>query len=57
MLGYFAALALKSRSEPIEDLEIVPPLIDPAAPDFDVIHAAVADATAPQGRAGSTATD
>jgi len=57
MLGYFAQLALKARDEPVADLEIVPPLIDPAAPDFDVIHSAVADATAPGGRAGSAATD
>jgi LCP family protein required for cell wall assembly len=55
MLGYFAQLALKARSEPIDDLEIVPPLIDPAAPDFDVIHSAVANATAPEARAGSAA--
>ncbi|MFD3448498.1 LCP family protein [Microbacteriaceae bacterium 4G12] len=56
-LGYFAQLALKARSEPITDLEIVPPLIDPAAPDFDLIHSTIADATAPAGRTGSTATD
>jgi polyisoprenyl-teichoic acid--peptidoglycan teichoic acid transferase len=57
MLGYFAQLAMKARSEPIEDLEIVPPLIDPAAPDFDVVHSAVAAATAPVEPTGSSAAD
>jgi LCP family protein required for cell wall assembly len=57
MLGYFAQLAMKARSEPISDLEIVPPLIDPAAPDFDLIHSTIAEATSAAGSTGTTAAD
>lgn len=42
MLGYFVDLAGKSRVLPVDKLEIVPPLIDVAQPDFDYIHQLVA---------------
>ncbi len=42
MLGYFVDLAGKSRVLPVNKLEIVPPLIDVAQPDFDYIHQLVA---------------
>ena len=38
MLGYFADLALKTREQPIEDLELVPPLVDPEFPDVPAIR-------------------
>lgn len=36
-------LALKAKKLPTSSLDVVPPLIQPGAPDFDVIRAAVAD--------------
>jgi LCP family protein required for cell wall assembly len=36
-------LALKAKKLPTSSLAVVPPLIQPGAPDFDVIRAAVAD--------------
>lgn len=42
MLGYFVDLAGKSRVLPVDKLEIVPPLVDVAQPDFDYIHQLVA---------------
>lgn len=44
MLGYFVELAGKSRSQPIEKLELVPPTINPADGDFEYIHELVAEA-------------
>nr|WP_208380537.1 LCP family protein [Frigoribacterium endophyticum] len=44
-LGAFVELALEAKSQPITDLEIVPPTYSNVYPDFDVIHAAVAAAT------------
>ncbi|WP_307807119.1 LCP family protein [Naasia sp. SYSU D00057] len=46
-LGHFVDLALKAKGQPIADVEFVPPLIDPAAPDYDVIRAKVQEAVAP----------
>ena len=47
MLGYFADLALKARDQPVAELAVTLPLTDPEDPDYDVVHAAVAEATAP----------
>ncbi|MEP6477942.1 MAG: LCP family protein [Rhodoglobus sp.] len=44
MLGYFVDLASKTRALPVDKLELVPPLIEPDAADFDYIHQLVADA-------------
>ncbi len=44
MLGYLADLALKTKDQPIGDLELVPPTIDPDYPDFDAIHQMVQQA-------------
>lgn len=44
MLGYFVDLASKSRTLPVDKLEIVPPLIDVASPDIAYIHKVVAEA-------------
>jgi LCP family protein required for cell wall assembly len=40
-LGQFVDLADKSRKLPITNLELVPPLVNPAAPDYSAIHAKV----------------
>ncbi|BDZ51565.1 hypothetical protein GCM10025867_38060 [Frondihabitans sucicola] len=45
-LSEFVSLALKARSQPITDLEIVPPTYDNVHPDFAAIRAAVKKATA-----------
>ena len=42
MLGYFVDLAAKSRSIPVDKLELVPPLIDPANADYAYAHQLVA---------------
>jgi len=47
MLGYFAELALKTKNLPIEDIELVPPTIDPEYPDINQIHQLVHDAVFP----------
>jgi polyisoprenyl-teichoic acid--peptidoglycan teichoic acid transferase len=47
MLGRFTDLALKSKGQPMERLQLVPPEFQPDAPDFGKIHAAVAAAVAP----------
>ncbi len=47
MLGRFTDLALKSRGQPMERLQLVPPEFQPDAPDFDRIRAAVAETVAP----------
>jgi LCP family protein required for cell wall assembly len=44
MLGHFVGLASKAREQDIGSLEIVPPLIDPAYPEFDYIHQLVGEA-------------
>lgn len=46
-LGHFVDLALKAKGQPMTDLEFVPPTIDPAEPDYDLIHRMVADDLAP----------
>lgn len=43
-LAYFIDLALKTKNLPIDNLELVPPLVNPQEPDFDEIHQMVADA-------------
>lgn len=40
-LGQFVDLADKARKLPITNLELVPPLVNPAAPDYSAIHAKV----------------
>jgi LCP family protein required for cell wall assembly len=47
MLGRFVDLALKAKGQPVERLQLVPPDFPPDLPDFDHIHAAVAEAVAP----------
>ena len=60
-LGTMMDLALKAKKLPTSSLAVVPPLIQPGAPDFDVIRAAVADKIAvseakdaPEPEAGAT---
>lgn len=48
-LAEFVSLAIKAKSQPITDLEIVPPTYDNVHPDFAAIRAAVAKATASAG--------
>jgi LCP family protein required for cell wall assembly len=45
-LGHFVDLATKAKGQPIADVEFVPPLIDPAAPDWALIHQKAAEAMA-----------
>ncbi|WP_227496982.1 LCP family protein [Planctomonas psychrotolerans] len=47
MLGYFTQLAMKARDQPVTELAVTMPLTDPENPDYDVVHAAIAAATAP----------
>ncbi|WP_431279721.1 LCP family protein [Leifsonia poae] len=47
MLGYFVDLGMKTRKLPVKQLELVPPTIDPAHPDYTQIHQLVQDAVAP----------
>ena len=47
MLGVFSDLAVLSREHPIARLELAPPLIDNADPDFALIRERVAEAVAP----------
>ncbi|ARC57446.1 Biofilm regulatory protein A [Frondihabitans sp. 762G35] len=44
MLSEFVTLAVKAKSQPMTDLEIVPPTYDNVRPDFAAIRAAVAKA-------------
>lgn len=44
MLGFFVDLAGKSRSIPVNEVELVPPLVDPANADFSDIRSIVSDA-------------
>ena len=43
-LGGFVELAGKTRTLPINSIELVPPLVDPEYPDFAYIHQLVAEA-------------
>lgn len=47
MLGYFVDLGMKTRKLPVGQLELVPPTIDPTAPDYTQIHQLVKQALAP----------
>jgi LCP family protein required for cell wall assembly len=47
MLGYFVDLGMKTRKLPVKQLELVPPLIDPANPDYTQIHQLVQESFAP----------
>jgi LCP family protein required for cell wall assembly len=42
-LDRFVALALKAKSQPISTVSFVPPMVDTAAPDIELIHARVAE--------------
>ncbi len=48
MLGYFVDLGLKTRKLPVQQLELVPPTIDPQNPDYNQIHQLVKTALAPK---------
>jgi LCP family protein required for cell wall assembly len=43
-LAYFLDLAMKTKDLPIDNVELVPPLIDPEEPDWDVVAQTVTDA-------------
>lgn len=45
-LGHFVELALKAKGQPINDVEFVPPLIDPEEPDYALIQQMTAEAMA-----------
>lgn len=47
MLGYFVDLGMKTRKLPVDQLELVPPTIDPTNPDYSQIHQLVQQAVAP----------
>lgn len=51
-IDVFADLAIKARSHPISSVSIVPPAVDTADPDMDVVHDMIADAIS-----GTTADD
>ncbi len=48
MLGYFVDLGLKTRKLPVQQVELVPPVIDPQNPDYAQIHKLVTTALAPK---------
>lgn len=48
MLGYFVDLGLKTRKQQVQQLELVPPTIDPQNPDYTQIHQLVKAALAPK---------
>jgi hypothetical protein len=41
MLSYFVQLAGKSKAQPVTSYDLTPPEVDPTAPDYDAIRAAV----------------
>ncbi len=41
MLSYFVQLAGKSKEQPVASYDLTPPEVDPTAPDYDAIHAAI----------------
>ena len=46
MLGYFVDLGMKTKKLPVKQLELVPPTVDPANPDYTQIHRLVRQALA-----------
>ena len=52
MLGRFIDLAAKARELPVEKIDFVPPITDPAFPDFEYLREVVTDATAVAGTDG-----
>jgi LCP family protein required for cell wall assembly len=47
MLGYFVDLGMKTRQLPVQNVELVPPTVDPSNPDYDQIHSMVQKAVTP----------
>ena len=47
MLGYFVDLGMKTRTQQVTQLELVPPTIDPTDPDYTQIHRLVEQALSP----------
>lgn len=47
MLGYFVDLGTKTRALPVDQLQLVPPTIDPTDPDYTQIHRLVQQTVAP----------
>ncbi len=41
MLSYFVQLAQKSKEQPVSSFDLTPPTVDPEAPDYAAIHAAI----------------
>ncbi|WP_245635992.1 LCP family protein [Herbiconiux solani] len=46
-LSYFLDLALKTKSQPIDRIDLTPPLIDPEDPDWDLVRTTVQAALNP----------
>lgn len=47
MLGYFVQLGLKTKSQPVTAIELVPPAVDPEHPDYDVVKSLVQEGLFP----------
>ncbi|WP_375294463.1 LCP family protein [Microbacterium sp.] len=47
MLSYFVELGLKAKEQPVGTVELIPPLVDPDAPDFPAIRQLIADTLHP----------
>ncbi|AJM78024.1 LCP family protein [Rathayibacter toxicus] len=47
MLGYFVQLGLKTKSQPVTPIGLVPPDIDPEKPNYDRVHSLVQKALFP----------
>ncbi|AGW40694.1 hypothetical protein O159_04980 [Leifsonia xyli subsp. cynodontis DSM 46306] len=47
MLGYFVDLGMKTKAQKVDQLELVPPTIDPENPDYTQIRRLVQQAVAP----------
>jgi LCP family protein required for cell wall assembly len=47
MLSYFVDLGMKAKEQPVTTLELVPPRVNPDAPDIATIHQLVSDALHP----------
>ncbi len=48
MLSYFVDLGGKAQKQPIKNVDFVPPLIDPASPNFTLIRTTVHDTLWPK---------